>query len=60
MPNDSVITENAKLKKKAQENKKPQAANSRAAYMREYRKRMRVEKDICNNVHKRTNLNAER
>jgi hypothetical protein len=56
MPNDRVITENAQ----AQENKKPQAGNSRAAYMREYRKRMRVEKDICNNAPKRRMLNAER
>jgi hypothetical protein len=47
-------------KRKAQEecpeNKAPQAGNSRAAYMREYRKRMRLEKDICNNVHKGTKL----
>jgi hypothetical protein len=45
---------------KAQENKTPQSGNSRDAYMREYSKRMRLEKDICNNVPKRTKLNAER
>jgi hypothetical protein len=39
-------------KRKTQENKTPQAGNSHAACMREYRKRMRVEKDICNNVTK--------
>jgi hypothetical protein len=39
-------------KRKAQENK-TQAGNSRAAYMREYRKRMLVEKVVCNNVPKR-------
>jgi hypothetical protein len=32
---------------------------TRAAYMREYRKRMRLE-DNCNNVPKRTKLHAER
>jgi hypothetical protein len=42
MPNDRVITENAKLRKKTQENKTPQAGNSRAAHMREYRKRTQV------------------
>jgi hypothetical protein len=36
------------------------AGNSRAAYMREYRKRKRLEEDNCNNVPKRTELNAER
>jgi hypothetical protein len=36
------------------------AGNSRAAYMREYRKRKRLEEDNCNNVPKRTKLNAER
>jgi hypothetical protein len=36
------------------------AGNSRAAYMREYRERKRLEEDNCNNVPKRTKLNAER
>jgi hypothetical protein len=36
------------------------AGNSRAAYMREYRKRKRLEEDNCNNVHKRTKINFER
>jgi GH35 family endo-1,4-beta-xylanase len=36
------------------------AGNSRAAYMREYRKRKPLEEDNCNNVPKRTKLNAER
>jgi hypothetical protein len=36
------------------------AGNSRAAYMREYRKRKRLEEDNCNNVPKRTELHAER
>jgi hypothetical protein len=36
------------------------AGNSRAAYMREYRKRKGLEEDNCNIVPKRTNLNAER
>jgi hypothetical protein len=44
---------------KAQENKTSQAGNSSAAYMREYRKSVQVEKYICNNVPKRTKLNAE-
>jgi hypothetical protein len=39
---------------------KMSAGNSRTAYMKEYRKRKRLEKDICNNVPKRTKLNAER
>jgi hypothetical protein len=47
-------------KRKAEENKTPQVGISRAVNMREYRKRMRVENDICNNVPKRTKLNAER
>jgi hypothetical protein len=34
--------------------------NSRAAYVREYRKRKRLEEDNCNNVPKRTKLHAER
>jgi hypothetical protein len=34
--------------------------STRAAYMREYRKRKRLEEDNCNNVPKRTKLNAER
>jgi hypothetical protein len=33
--------------------------NSRAAYMREYRKLKRLEEDNCNNVPKRTKLNVE-
>jgi hypothetical protein len=33
--------------------------NSCAAYMREYRKRKRLEEDNCNNVPKWTKLNAE-
>jgi hypothetical protein len=66
--NSNNVTKRTKLnaerqrdyrKRKAQENKTPQAGNSLAAYMRKYRKRMRVEKDICNNVPKRTKLNAE-
>jgi tRNA A37 methylthiotransferase MiaB len=36
------------------------AGNSRAACMREYKKRKRIEKDNCNNVRKRTKLHAER
>jgi hypothetical protein len=60
MPNDSVTAENAKLKKTPRKIKHRQVDNSRAAYMREYRKRMWVEKGICNNVPKRTKLNAER
>jgi hypothetical protein len=39
--------------------KKISVGNSRAAYMREYRKRKRLEEDNCNNVPKRTKLNAE-
>jgi hypothetical protein len=35
------------------------AGNSVAAYMREYKKRKRLEEDNCNNVPKRTKLNAE-
>jgi hypothetical protein len=35
------------------------AGNSNAAYMREYRKRMQLEEDNCNNVPKQTKLNAE-
>jgi hypothetical protein len=50
MQNDSVITENIKLRKMLGKNKAPQAGNSRAAYMRDYRKRKLVEKYICNNV----------
>jgi hypothetical protein len=38
---------------------KMSTGNSRAAYMREYRKRKRLE-DNCNNVPKWTHLNAER
>jgi hypothetical protein len=33
--------------------------NSRAVYMKENRKRKRLEEDNCNNVHKRTRLNAK-
>jgi hypothetical protein len=40
-------------------NKMP-AGNSRAAYMREYRKRKPLEEDNCNNVPKRKKLHAER
>jgi hypothetical protein len=36
------------------------AGSSRAAHMREYRKRKRLEEDNCNNVFKRTKLNAQR
>jgi hypothetical protein len=36
------------------------AGNSRAAYMREYRKRKRLEEYNFNNVPKRTELNDER
>jgi hypothetical protein len=36
------------------------AGITRAEYMREYRKRKRLEEDSCNNVPKRTKLNAER
>jgi hypothetical protein len=35
------------------------AGNSRAAYMRVYRKRNWLEEDNCNNVPKRTKVNAE-
>jgi hypothetical protein len=34
--------------------------NSRAAYMREYKKKKQLEEDNCNNVPKRKKLNAER
>jgi hypothetical protein len=34
-------------------------SNSRAAYMREYRKRKRLGENNCNNVPKRMKLNAE-
>jgi hypothetical protein len=33
---------------------------TRAAYMREYRKRKWLEEDNCNNIPKRTELNSER
>jgi hypothetical protein len=36
------------------------AGNSRAAYMREYTKRKRLEEDNCNNVPKRIKLYGER
>jgi hypothetical protein len=36
------------------------AGNSRAAYMREYRKRKRLEEDNCSNVPKRIKLSVER
>jgi hypothetical protein len=36
------------------------AANSRASYMRHYRKQKRLAEDNCNDVPKRTKLNAER
>jgi hypothetical protein len=36
------------------------AGNSRAAYMRVYKKMKRLEEDNCNNVSKRKKLNAER
>jgi hypothetical protein len=39
---------------------KMSAGNSRAAYMREYRKRKRLQENNCNNVPKRTKLHAER
>jgi hypothetical protein len=39
---------------------KMSAGNSRAAYMREYRKGGRLEEDNCNNVPKRSKLHAER
>jgi hypothetical protein len=35
------------------------AGNSHVAYMREYRKRKWLEEGNCNNVPKRTKLNAE-
>jgi hypothetical protein len=38
---------------------KMSAGNSRAAYMKDYRKTKRLE-DNCNNVRKRTKLHAER
>jgi hypothetical protein len=38
---------------------KMSAGNSRAAYIREYRKRMQLEEDNCNNVPKWTKLHAE-
>jgi hypothetical protein len=44
---------------KAQEVKTTQAGNSCAAYMRVYRKRKWLEVDNCNNVPKRTKLNAK-
>jgi hypothetical protein len=36
------------------------AGINRAAYMTKYRKNKRLEEDNCNNVPKRTKLNAER
>jgi hypothetical protein len=39
---------------------KMSTGNSRAAYMREYRKRKRLEEDNCNNIPKGTKLHAER
>jgi hypothetical protein len=36
------------------------AGNSRVAYVREYKKLKRLEEDNCNNVPKRTILQAER
>jgi hypothetical protein len=39
---------------------KTSVGNSHATYMREYRKRKRLEEDNCNDVPKRTKLNAER
>jgi hypothetical protein len=36
------------------------AGNSRASYMRQYRKKKRLQEDICNNVPKRTKFHAER
>jgi hypothetical protein len=36
------------------------AGKSRAAYMREYRKKKRLEEDNCNNVPKGTKLHAKR
>jgi hypothetical protein len=36
------------------------AGNSGAAYIRQYRKRKRLEEGNCNNIPKRANLNAER
>jgi hypothetical protein len=39
---------------------KMSAGNSRAVYMRQYKKRKRLEEDNCNNVPKRTKLHAER
>jgi hypothetical protein len=38
---------------------KMSAGHSRAAYMREYRKRKRLEEDNCNNVPERIKLQAE-
>jgi hypothetical protein len=46
MPKYTVNAENA------QENKTPQDGNSHAADMSEYRKRIRLEKAICNKVYK--------
>jgi hypothetical protein len=39
---------------------KMSAGITRAVYMKEYRKRKRLEEDTCNNASKRTKLNAER
>jgi hypothetical protein len=39
---------------------KMSSGNSRAAYMRVYRKRKRLEEDNCNDVLRRTKLNADR
>jgi hypothetical protein len=55
MPNDSVITDNAKLRKI-----KHHKLVIVVPHIWGHRKRMRVGKDICNNVPKRTKLNAER
>jgi hypothetical protein len=53
-------TSKAEQQREYSENESQQAGNSSAAYMRAYRKRMRLEEDSCNNIHKRTRLNAER
>jgi hypothetical protein len=49
----------AEQQREYRENKTPQAGNSHAAYMREYRTRLWLKEENFNNVPKRTKLNAE-
>jgi hypothetical protein len=55
-----VATLYASCQRMAPHTDKMSAGITRAAYMRDYRKMKRLEEDNCNNVPKRTMLNAER